>query len=161
MTDASKGFLLQAVPRVPEGAPVLADEDPKKHWLLSNGRSWQLALGQNVTDVDPAVHVAKTGVLFVGLYHGTAASVLPGDGCIAGRAMLRGDMVFWFDHGDLILAEGELEVAVFEAGGRFLWKGGLADVLETAEVDAEGILELKDASGRTGRFEFRTGRPVA
>lgn len=161
MTDPPKPFVLEALHRMPEGTPVLADADPQKHWLLSNGRSWALALGQNITDVDPAVHAAKTGVLFVGLYHGTTASVLPEDGTIAARVQLGGNMVFWFDHGDLILAEGELEVAIFEAGGRFLWKDGLADILETADVTGDGVLELKDASGRVGRFDLRTGRPLS
>lgn len=158
MSQAPKPFRLEPVPAAPAGTPLLADDAPNHYWRLSNGGSWSLALGQNMGGAPPEIHVAASGVLFVGLYHGRAAAVSPEDGRIVGQVKLApGNMVFWSEHGGLIVAEGELEVGVFEPGGRFLWKAGLGDVIESVE-SAGGVLTLTDAAGRSASFDARTGK---
>lgn len=156
--SSPKPFRLEPLPAAPAGTPLLADDAPNHYWLLSNGRGWTLALGQNIGDVPPEVYAAPSGVLFVGLYHGSAASVRAEDGRIVEQIKLSpGNMVFWGDYGGVIVAEGELEVGVFEPGGRFLWKAGLGDVIEKIEFDA-GALTLTDSAGRSRSFDARTGK---
>lgn len=158
MSEAPKPFRLEPVPAPPAGTPLLADDAPNHFWLLSNGRGWSLALGQNMGGAPPEVHAAPSGILFVGLYHGRAASVRADDGRIVDQVALSpGNMVFWAEHGGLIVAEGELEVGVFEPGGRFLWRAGLGDVIESVEC-AGGVLTLTDAAGRSASFDARTGK---
>ena len=160
MTEISKPFRLDPIAVVPVGTPLVTDDAPNRYWLLSNGRAWTLALGQNIRKVPPEIYAAPSGILFVGLYHGCVASVCAEDGRIIDQVKLRdGNMVFWNDYGDLILASGELEVGVFEPGGRFLWKAGLADVIEEIELD-NGVIKLTDSMGYSGSFEARTGRAV-
>lgn len=160
MTEISKPFRLDPIAVVPDGTPLVTDDDPNRYWLLSNGRAWTLALGQNIRNILPEVYAAPSGILFVGLYHGCTASVCADDGRIIDQAKLcKGNMVFWNDHGDLIIAAGELEVGVFEPGGRFLWKAGLVDVIEQIEY-GNGVLKLTDSMGHSNSFEARTGRAV-
>jgi len=158
MTEPLKPFTLDRVAAPPPGIPVLADDAARHYWVLSNGRGWSLALGQNIGDAEPEILAAVSGVLFVGLYHGLTASVKAEDGAVAGRGTLSpGNMVFWSEHDGLVVAEGELEIGVFEAGGRFLWKAAMSDVIE--EIALEGsAFRVKDAAGREARFEARTGK---
>lgn len=158
MTEPAKPFTLERVAAPPAGIPVLADDAPRHYWVLSNGRGWSLALGQNIGGAEPEIFAAASGVLFVGLYHGFTASVKVGDGAIIGRGTLSpGNMVFWSEHDGLVVAEGEQELGVFEAGGRFLWKAAMGDVIE--EIALEGAaFRVTDAAGRTSRFEARTGK---
>jgi hypothetical protein len=160
VAESSDPFQLEPSESLPAGVPLISDDDPRRYWVLSNGRGWKLALGQNVRKAFPEVHAAKTGILFVGLYHGTAASVRPADGAVVDRVKLTpGNAVYWGEYGGLVVAEGELEIGVFEPGGKFLWRAGLGDVIETIELK-DGVFELADASGRTGRYEARTGRAL-
>jgi hypothetical protein len=160
VAEPSRAYHLESVESPPPGIPLLSDGDPHRYWLLSNGRSWKVVLGQNIRKADPQVFVADTGVLFVGLYHGCAASMRPADGGVIDRVDLNsGNMVFWWKHGDYVVAEGELEIAVFEPRGKFLWRAALGDVLDKIELK-DGAFELKDASGQTGRYEARTGRAL-
>lgn len=160
VTEIEKPFDLTPTAVVPTGTPLVTDDDPNRYWLLSNGRAWTLALGQNIRNVLPEVYAAPSGILFVGLYHGCTASVCADDGRIIDQAKLRmGNMVFWYDHGDFIIAGGELEVGVFEPSGQFLWKAGVGDVIEEIEY-GNGVLKLTDSMGYTLSFEARTGRVV-
>lgn len=160
MTEISKPFRLDPIAVVPTGTPLVTDADPNRYWVLSNGRAWTLALGENIRNVLPKVYAAPSGILFVGLYHGSTAAVRADDGRIVDQVKLRdGNMVFWNDYGDLIIAEGELEVGVFEPSGRFLWKAGLADIIEEVEY-GNGVLKLTDSMGHSSSFEARTGRAV-
>lgn len=158
MTETSAPFLLESAQTLPAGVPLLADDEPRAYWLLSNGRSWKLALGQNIGKVSPEVFAAKSGILFVGLYHGSAASINPDDGGILDRVkLIRGNMVYWRDYGDIIVAVGETEIGVFEPGGKFLWRAALGDVIDEIELK-DGAFELTDVSGEIRRYEPRTGR---
>jgi hypothetical protein len=160
VTDPSQTFHLEPVDSPPSGIPLVSDDDPHGYWLLSNGGSWKLALGQNIRETDPQIFAAETGVLFIGLYHGCAASIRPADGGVIDRVdLVSGNMVFWGEHGDYVVAEGEFEIAVFETGGKFLWRAALGDVLDKIELK-DGAFELMDASGHTGRYEARSGRAL-
>jgi len=156
---AFESFRLEELSELPPDLPGIADEQPQAFWALSNGKGWRLGLGQNSDEAEPAILASPSGVLFVGLYHGTTASVHPDDGRILDRVKLMGKVVFWTDYGELVLATGELEAAVFDSSGRLLCKAGLADVLDSAEI-SDGILRLHDMSGRSGSFDARSGRPV-
>lgn len=154
----SDPFTLERVASPPAGVPVLADDAARHYWLLSNGRGWSLALGQNIGDAEPEILAAASGVLFVGLYHGLTASVKAGDGAVVGRGTLSpGNMVFWSEHDGLVVAEGEMELGVFEADGRFLWKAAMGDVIEEIALE-DAAFRVKDAAGREARFEARTGK---
>lgn len=148
---------VEPVDSPPREAAVLSDETPNRYWILSNGRSWSLALGQNIGDFPPEIFTAKSGTIFIGLYHGTAASVDPENGKIISQIKLfGGNIVFWIQYGDYIVADGELEMGVFQEDGRFLWKGGPGDVIETIELKGE-IFEVADFSGNIGRYKALTG----
>jgi hypothetical protein len=160
VAESSRAYRLEPVESPPAGIPLVSDDDPHGYWLLSNGRSWKVVLGQNIRKSEPEIYVSETGVIFVGLYHGCAASIRPADGVVVDRVnLILGNKVFWGEHGGLIVAEGEFEIAVFESGGKFLWRAALGDVLEKIELK-DGAFELKDASGQTGRYEARTGRAL-
>ncbi len=147
MNEPAKPFALDRLTAPPAGTALLADDAPRHYWLLSNGRGWSLALGQNNDDIEPKVHAAASGVLFVGLSHGFTASVNAGDGRIVDLGTLSpGNMIFWSEHGGLIVAEGETELGVFEAGGRFLWKAAMSDIIEEIEFEG-GAFRVKDAAG--------------
>lgn len=158
MSEPSKPFNLDRVGAMPPGYPLLADDAARHFWVLSNGRGWSLGLGQNIGDAEPEILAAASGVLFVGLYHGLTASVSPSDGRVIDLGTLSpGNMVFWSEHDGLVVAEGELELGVFEAGGRFLWKAAMSDVIE--DITLEGTaFRVKDAAGREARFDARTGK---
>ena len=156
----SKLFRLEPVETLPAGVPLLADDDPHVYWLLSNGRGWELALGQNIRKVSPEVFAAKSGILFVGLYHGSAASIRPEDGGIIDRvSLIPGNMVYWEDRGGLIVAVGETEIGVFEPGGKYLWRAAMGDVIDEIEFK-DGAFEITDVSGDKTRREARTGRAL-
>lgn len=158
MNELPESFLLEDTVDVPPGVPLLADDEPHRYWLLSNGRAWKLALGQNIRNVLPNIFVAKSGIIFVGLYHGSSASIQPSDGSIIDRVkLLDGNMVFWSDCGGLIIAEGELEVGVFSLEGKFLWSASAGDVIVNVGHENDSV-ELTDFSGNVSRHEARTGR---
>jgi hypothetical protein len=160
MAEPSRPFVLESTETLPAELPLLADDDAKHYWLLSNGRSWKLGLGQNIGKVPPEVFAAKSGIVFVGLYHGTAASMSPEDGRIIDRVkLIRGNMVYWGDYGDFIVAVGEVEIGVFEPGGKLLWRAALGDVIDEIKLE-NGMFHLTDVSGETGRYEARTGRLI-
>jgi len=160
MRETPKSFTLERLGAPPEGNPLLADEGARHYWRLSNGRGWSLTLGQNIGDAEPEILAASTGVLFIGLYHGLTASVSADDGRVIDRGTLDpGNMVFWSEHGGLVVAEGELELGVFESGGRFLWKAAMGDVIEEIEFEGAAI-RATDSSGHTARFDVRTGKPL-
>jgi hypothetical protein len=151
-------FRLERLESPPAGVPLLTDDEPRAYWLLSNGGSWKVALGQKIGGVSPEVYAAKPGVLFVGLYHGCAAAVRSGDGSVVDRVkLIPGNMVYWVSRGDFVVAVGEVEIGVFEPGGKFLWRAALGDVIDELEF-ADGAFKLTDVSGETARFEARTGR---
>jgi hypothetical protein len=154
---ASRPFQLESTEAVPAGTPLLTDENPHGYWLLSNGRSWRLALGQNMRKIPPEIFAAASGVLFVGLYHGTAAAIRPEDGAVIDQVkLIPGNMVYWGDYGDLVAAVGETEIAVFETGGKLLWRAALSDVLDEIGLK-DGVFELTDVSGVSARYDARTG----
>lgn len=153
-------FQLERLETLPAGLPLFNDDDPHAYWLLSNARGWKVVLGQNMGKVAPEVYAAEPGALFVGLYHGNAASLRPENGAIIDRvALVRGNMVYWKDYGELIVAVGETEIAVFERGGKFLWRAALGDVIDTIERK-DDVFELTDVSAQTARYEARTGHPI-
>ncbi len=157
MSDQPRPFHLEPA-AAPEGTPLLSDDAPNHYWVLSNGRGWSLVLGQNIGKVPPEIRASPSGTLFVGLYHGTVASVNPEDGRVIAQAKLApGNLVFWSEHGDLMVAEGELEVGVFDAGGRFLWKAGTGGVIELVESSGD-TLTLTDSEERSSSFDARTGK---
>ncbi|MFI5348169.1 MAG: DUF295 domain-containing protein [Elusimicrobiota bacterium] len=161
MAETARPFQLEPAESLPEANPSIADDDAKHYWLLSNGRSWKLSLGQNIGKVPPEIFAARSGVLFVGLYHGSAASISPEDGRIIDRAkLIRGNMVYWGDYDDLIVAVGEVEIGVFDLDGKLLWRAALGDVIDEIKLD-QGVFQLTDVSGETGRYEARTGRIVS
>ena len=158
MNEPPESFLLEDATDVPPGVPLFTDDEPHRYWLLSNGRSWKLVLGQNIRNVPPNIFVAKSGIIFVGLDHGSSASIRPSDGSIIDRVKLfDGNMVFWNDCGGLIIAGGELEVGVFSLEGKFLWRASLGDVIVNIEHEND-VVELTDFSGNVSRYEARTGR---
>ena len=160
MAESSADFLLESAATPPLGIPLFPDADPHAYWLLSNGRSWKLALGQNIRKVAPEVYAAKTGILFVGLYHGSAASIRPEDGGIIDQIkLIPGNMVYWGDYDEFVVAVGEIEIGVFEPGGKFLWRAALGDVIDHIDLK-DDVLELTDVSGETGRYEARSGRAL-
>ena len=63
MTEISKPFRLDPIAVVPDGTPLVTDDDPNRYWLLSNGRAWTLALGQNIRNILPEVYAAPSGIL--------------------------------------------------------------------------------------------------
>jgi hypothetical protein len=160
VAERARPYLLEATESVPAGIPLLADDEPRHYWLLSNGRNWKLALGQNMGKLPPEIFAAKSGALFAGLYHGTAASISPEDGrVIESVKLIRGNLVYWSDYGDLIVAVGEIEIGVFEPGGKFLWRAALGDVIDEIGLK-DGIFEITDVSGQAGRYDARTGRVI-
>lgn len=160
MTPTNRPFQLEPAEALPAGAPLVADEDHHAYWLLSNGRGWTLALGQKMREVPPEILAADSGALFVGLYHGNAASIRPEDGAIIAQvALIRGNMVYWKDYGELIVAVGETEIAAFERGGKFLWRAAVGDVIDEIEF-SDGTLKLTDVSGESSRHEAGTGRAL-
>ncbi len=69
-------------------------------------------------------------------------------------------MVYWGDYDEMIVAVGETEIGVFEPGGKFLWRAALGDVIDHIDLK-DGVLQLTDVSGETGRYEAPTGqRPL-
>lgn len=160
MTPTPRPPLLEPIPAPEPGVPILSDESPRHYWRLSNGRSWRLVLGQNAGGAPPEIFVSSAGIIFAGLYHGLAASIRPGDGSVAARAALApGNLVRWSEDDGLVVAEGELELAVFDPGGALLWRAAPGDVIESFSL-ADGVLEIVDASGRRLRREARTGRSL-
>src|SRR5260221_1785811 len=96
---ADSPIRLEPVDAAPVGMESLADDDPKRFWILSDGASWKLALGQNMRDFPPEVFVAKSGTIFVGLYHGTAAAVASDGGKILARGnIFLGDCGVWHSY---------------------------------------------------------------
>jgi len=159
---ASPKFLLEPLDAVPADTPLLADDDPRHFWLLSNGGSWKLALGQNIGSAAPEIRAVYPGTIFVGLYHGTVAAIRPDDGGIISTVkLIPGNLIFWGDYSEFVTAEGELEVGVFNSKGQFLWKASLGDVIETVELKQNGVFEMWDSSGNLGRYEALTGTSLA
>lgn len=149
---------LEPVAAVPGGITSLSDELPRAHWILSNGRGWRVALSQNNKEVPPEILVASTGVIFVGLYHGTVAALSPDDGQFIARVALpSGNAVFWREFSRFVVASGEMAVGVFRPSGEFLWQGATPDVIESIELKGE-VLRLVDAAGYVSEFEIATGK---